>query len=125
MSTQDDRSVRRSTDPSTGLTELRMASSLPEQDGPHRVSDESLLPEARAGRADAYHMLVSRYQRLVRERASACALSGGPPDDWIQEGFIGLYKAIRDFRPDRGTNFHSFVELCITRQLTSAGGFKE
>lgn len=99
-----------------------MAPPLPESDGPHWVSDESLLPEARAGRADAYHTLVSRYQRLVRERASACALRGGDPDDLIQEALIGLYKAIRDFRPARGTNFRRFAESCIDRQLTDWGG---
>jgi RNA polymerase sporulation-specific sigma factor len=100
-----------------------MASSLPKPDGPDRASDESLLAEARVGRPDEYHVLVSRYQRFVREQASACALRGGTPDEWIQEGFIGLYKAIRDFLPDRDTDFRSFAELCITRQLISAGGF--
>jgi RNA polymerase sporulation-specific sigma factor len=99
-----------------------MASSLPEPDGPRRVADESLVAQARNGGAEAYDRLVSRYHGLVRLRAAARLLRGGDPDDLIQEGLIGLYKAVRDFRPEHGTGFRRFAEACIDRELTNHGG---
>ncbi len=64
--------------------------------------------------------LIRRYTPFVRLKASAYFLVGGGNDDLIQEGLIGLYKAVRDFRPDKETSFRSFAELCVTRQIITA-----
>jgi RNA polymerase sporulation-specific sigma factor len=64
--------------------------------------------------------LIRRYTGFVRLKASSYFLAGGDSDDLIQEGLIGLYKAVRDFRSDKETSFRSFAELCITRQIITA-----
>ena len=64
--------------------------------------------------------LMRRYTGFVRLKASSYFLAGGDSDDLIQEGMIGLYKAVRDFRPDKETSFRSFAELCVTRQIITA-----
>ena len=64
--------------------------------------------------------LIRRYTGFVRLKASSYFLAGGESDDLVQEGLIGLYKAVRDFRPDKETSFRSFAELCITRQIITA-----
>ena len=64
--------------------------------------------------------LLRRYTGFVRLKASSYFLAGGESDDLIQEGLIGLYKAVRDFRPDKETSFRSFAELCVTRQIITA-----
>ena len=64
--------------------------------------------------------LVERYRGLVRLKASGYFLIGGENDDLIQEGLIGLFKAVRDYRTDKQTTFRSFVELCVQRQIISA-----
>ena len=63
---------------------------------------------------------MRRYTGFVRLKASSYFLAGGDGDDLIQEGMIGLYKAVRDFRPDKETSFRSFAELCVTRQIITA-----
>ncbi len=68
----------------------------------------------------ALDALIRRYTPFVRLKASAYFLVGGDNDDLIQEGLIGLYKAVRDFRPDKETSFRSFAELCVTRQIITA-----
>ena len=75
---------------------------------------------AKQGNADAYDRLVRRYYSFVRLKASSYFLIGGDSDDLIQEGLVGLYKAIRDFRSDRESSFRNFAELCITRQIITA-----
>jgi len=65
-------------------------------------------------------MLVRRYQKFVRLRASSYFLAGGDSEDLVQEGLLGLHKAIRDYRSDRESSFRSFAELCITRQIITA-----
>ena len=75
---------------------------------------------AKQGNADAYDRLVRRYYSFVRLKASSYFLIGGDADDLIQEGLVGLYKAIRDFRSDRESSFRNFAELCITRQIITA-----
>jgi len=82
--------------------------------------DHYLVALAKQGSADAYDRLVKRYRGFVRLKASSYFLLGGEPDDLIQEGLVGLYKAIRDFRPDRESSFRNFAELCITRQIITA-----
>jgi RNA polymerase sporulation-specific sigma factor len=64
--------------------------------------------------------LIRRYTSFVRLKASSYFLAGGDSDDLIQEGLVGLYKAVRDFRPDKETSFRSFAELCVTRQIITA-----
>jgi RNA polymerase sporulation-specific sigma factor len=75
---------------------------------------------AKEGSSQATDKLVRRYQGFVRMKASSYFLIGGDSDDLIQEGYIGLFKAIRDFRTDRESSFRNFAELCIARQLITA-----
>lgn len=84
------------------------------------LDDHYLVALAKEGRADAYDRLVRRYRGFVRLKASSYFLLGGEPEDLIQEGMLGLYKAIRDYRPDRESSFRNFAELCITRQIITA-----
>jgi len=82
--------------------------------------DLALVLRARNGNNVALDQLIRRYQPFVRLKASSYFLAGGDADDLQQEGLIGLYKAIRDYRVDRETSFRSFAELCITRQIITA-----
>jgi len=85
-----------------------------------QVEDRFLIALAKQGSADAYHRLVRRYYGFVRLKASSYFLAGGDSEDLIQEGLVGLYKAIRDYRSDRESSFRNFAELCITRQIITA-----
>ena len=85
-----------------------------------QLEDGYLIALAKQGSADAYDRLVRRYYGFVRLKASSYFLVGGDSEDLIQEGLVGLYKAIRDFRPDRESSFRNFAELCITRQIITA-----
>jgi RNA polymerase sporulation-specific sigma factor len=85
-----------------------------------QVEDSFLIALAKQGSPDAYHRLVRRYYGFVRLKASSYFLAGGDSDDLIQEGLVGLYKAIRDYRSDRESSFRNFAELCITRQIITA-----
>jgi RNA polymerase sporulation-specific sigma factor len=84
------------------------------------LDDAYLVALAKRGSADAYDRIVKRYRGFVRLKASSYFLLGGDPEDLIQEGLLGLYKAIRDFRTDRESSFRNFAELCITRQIITA-----
>ncbi len=84
------------------------------------LDDHYLVALAKEGRTDAYDTIVRRYRGFVRLKASSYFLLGGESDDLIQEGLLGLYKAIRDYRSDRESSFRSFAELCITRQIITA-----
>jgi RNA polymerase sporulation-specific sigma factor len=79
-----------------------------------------LIALAKQGDRNAYDRLVRRYHGFVRLKASSYFLAGGDSDDLIQEGLVGLYKAIRDYRTDRESSFRNFAELCITRQIITA-----
>ena len=85
-----------------------------------KVDDGFLIALAKQGDHDAYDRLVRRYYGFVRLKASSYFLAGGDSDDLIQEGLVGLYKAIRDYRTDRESSFRNFAELCITRQIITA-----
>jgi RNA polymerase sporulation-specific sigma factor len=85
-----------------------------------QLEDGYLIALAKQGSADAYDRLVRRYYSFVRLKASSYFLVGGDSEDLIQEGLVGLYKAIRDFRSDRESSFRNFAELCITRQIITA-----
>jgi RNA polymerase sporulation-specific sigma factor len=75
---------------------------------------------AKQGRTDAMDRIVKRYHGFVRLKASSYFLVGGDWDDLVQEGLVGLYKAVRDYRTDRESSFRNFAELCITRQIITA-----
>ena len=103
-------------------TSTKQASSKPPANTKSRPEPEDafLVALAKQGRADATDRLVRRYQGFVRMKASSYFLVGGDSDDLIQEGMLGLYKAIRDFRDDRESSFRNFAELCVTRQIITA-----
>jgi RNA polymerase sporulation-specific sigma factor len=84
------------------------------------LEDLQLVVRARNGDQAALDTLIRRYTGFVRLKASSYFLAGGDPEDLIQEGLIGLYKAVRDFRHDKETSFRSFAELCVTRQIITA-----
>jgi RNA polymerase sporulation-specific sigma factor len=84
------------------------------------VEDLHLVLRARNGDGASLDSLIRRYTGFVRLKASSYFIAGGEPEDLIQEGLIGLYKAVRDFRSDKETSFRSFAELCITRQIITA-----
>ncbi len=88
--------------------------------GQPQVEDRYLIALAKQGHADAYDRIVRRYYGFVRLKASSYFLAGGDADDLIQEGLVGLYKAVRDYRSDRESSFRNFAELCITRQIITA-----
>ena len=84
------------------------------------LSDEDLVACSKNGDQDATRKLLVRYRQFVRLKANSYFLAGGDGDDLIQEGYIGLYKAIRDYEWGRSTTFRSFAELCVTRQIITA-----
>jgi RNA polymerase sporulation-specific sigma factor len=84
------------------------------------LDDHYLVALAKRGSADAYDRIIRRYRGFVRLKSSSYFLLGGDSEDLIQEGMVGLYKAIRDYRTDRESSFRNFAELCITRQIITA-----
>jgi RNA polymerase sporulation-specific sigma factor len=90
------------------------------QKAQRELEDLQLVLRARNGDGSALETLIRRYTGFVRLKASSYFLAGGDSEDLIQEGLIGLYKAVRDFRPDKETSFRSFAELCVTRQIITA-----
>lgn len=97
-----------------------MARLSPSSQGRLQVDDGYLIALAKQGDPTAYDRLVRRYYGFVRLKASSYFIAGGDSDDLIQEGLVGLYKAIRDYRTDRESSFRNFAELCITRQIITA-----
>ncbi len=97
-----------------------MARLSTQSQGQLQVEDGFLIALAKQGNADAYDRIVRRYYGFVRLKASSYFLAGGDSDDLIQEGLVGLYKAVRDYRTDRESSFRNFAELCITRQIITA-----
>src|SRR5438034_3929297 len=90
------------------------------QKAQRELEDLQLWLRLRNGAPGALDALIRRYTGFVRRKASSYFLAGGDGDDLIQEGLIGLYKAVRDFRADKETSFRSFAELCVTRQIITA-----
>ena len=95
-------------------------SPAPWHEGAGELDDAYLVAQAKRGDSVAYDRLVRRYKGFVRLKASSYFLLGGESEDLIQEGLVGLYKAVRDFRSDRESSFRNFAELCITRQMITA-----
>ena len=83
-------------------------------------TDEQLLARIREGDDEAERLLYERYKQLVRSRAHSYFLIGADHEDLVQEGMLGLYKAVCEYAPDKAASFHSFAELCVTRQILSA-----
>ena len=84
------------------------------------VSDEELIMRFRAGETSIEDYLMEKYKGMVRQKARAMFLIGGDTDDLIQEGMIGLFKAVRDYQPGKEATFATFAGVCIDRQLYSA-----
>ena len=98
----------------------QLATARPQEKTQREVEDLRLVLRARNGDSAAMDALLRRYTGFVRLKASSYFIAGGDADDLIQEGLVGLYKAVRDFRTDKETSFRSFAELCITRQIITA-----
>lgn len=84
------------------------------------LKDEELVVLANAGNADAEELVFSRYKNTVKSKARTYYLIGADNDDIVQEGMIGLYKAVRDFNKDKNITFKTFADVCITRQILTA-----
>lgn len=82
--------------------------------------DEAIVEAAKNGEIEALELLIKKYKNFVRFKARSYFLIGADREDIIQEGMIGLYKAIRDYKPDKLSSFKAFAELCITRQIITA-----
>ena len=85
-----------------------------------RMTDEQLLCDYKKGNQEIMDYLMVKYKSMVRKKARAMYLLGGENEDLIQEGMIGLIKAVRDFDLTQKTSFSSFAELCVSRQMYSA-----
>ena len=85
-----------------------------------RMTDEQLLCDYKNGNQEIMDYLMVKYKSMVRKKARAMYLLGGENEDLIQEGMIGLIKAVRDFDVTQKTSFSSFTELCVSRQMYSA-----
>ena len=83
-------------------------------------TDEELIRQMRAGEKEIVDYLMVKYKNLVRKKANAFFLIGADNDDLIQEGMIGLFKAIRDYQEEKEVSFYHFAELCISRQMYTA-----
>lgn len=83
-------------------------------------TDEEIVEAVRTGKSDALEYLINKYRNFVRAKARSYFLIGADREDIVQEGMIGLYKSIRDFRGDKLASFKAFAELCITRQIITA-----
>ena len=84
------------------------------------LEDEAILEFVREGDQDALTFLIQKYRNFVKAKSRSYFLIGADREDIIQEGMIGLYKAIRDYKEDKLSSFKAFAELCITRQIITA-----
>ena len=85
-----------------------------------KIADEQLIADLRNGESEIMDYLMVKYKYMVRQKARAMYLMGGENEDLIQEGMIGLIKAVRDYDPSQGASFSSFAELCVSRQMYTA-----
>jgi len=84
------------------------------------MSDEAVVEEANRGDSKAEEYLINKYKNFVRAKGRSYYLIGGDKEDIIQEGMIGLFKAIRDYKADKAASFRAFADLCVTRQIITA-----
>jgi RNA polymerase sporulation-specific sigma factor len=118
-----DGSLANKSRPNPGVTAVTVRTATAQkspQKAQRELEDLQLVLKAANGSTAAMDQLIRRYTSFVRLKASSYFLAGGDSDDLIQEGLVGLYKAVRDFRPDKETSFRSFAELCVTRQIITA-----
>ena len=85
-----------------------------------KMTDEQLIELLREGKTEITDYLMEKYKDMVRKQARAMYLWGGENDDLIQEGMIGLFKAVQDYDPKEGASFSSFAGLCVSRQMYTA-----
>lgn len=85
-----------------------------------KMKDEELIRSLREGENAITDFIMDKYKSMVKKKARAMYLLGGENDDLIQEGMIGLFKAVRDYDVDQETSFYSFAELCVSRQMYTA-----
>lgn len=91
-----------------------------ERDNYNILTDEELVKMAQEGSATAEEFLITKYKELARKKSSVYFIIGGDKEDVVQEGMIGIFKAIREYREDKNAGFKTFAELCINRQIISA-----
>ena len=84
------------------------------------LTDEEIVAQAQKGDMLAYEFLIDKYKSLAKAKSRMYFIAGGDHDDVIQEGMIGIFKAIHDFDMEKNTSFKTFVELCVTRQIITA-----
>lgn len=84
-----------------------------------KLSDEEVADLAKSGSEEAYNHIIARYRNFVYSKAQNYYISGGEKEDLVQEGMIGLYKAVRDFDPSK-SSFKTFAKLCVSRQMLTA-----
>ena len=84
------------------------------------LSDDSIVKMAQEGSSTAYEFLIQKYREMAKLKAHKYYINGGDNDDVMQEGMIGIFKAVRDFDPEAGSSFSSFAELCVDRQIQTA-----
>ncbi len=107
--------------PEAELESAAAALEMPETpDAYQEMADEDVVALCRTGDTVAVEYLLNKYKNFVRSKARSYFLIGADHEDIVQEGMIGLYKAIRDFRPEKLSSFRAFAELCITRQIITA-----
>lgn len=85
-----------------------------------RYTDEELIEKLRQGEPEVMDYLIDKYKSMVRQKARVLYLVGGEQDDLIQEGMIGLFKAVRDYHAGKDASFHTFAHLCVDRQMYHA-----
>lgn len=101
------------------LNKIRVGENDIEMETNERL-DEDIALEAKQGDVEAQEYLINKYKNFVKAKAKSYFLIGADKEDIYQEGMIGLYKAIRDFKPDKLASFKAFAELCVTRQIITA-----
>lgn len=99
---------------------LRLEARIDSTDFYSTMLDEELVENARLGSTQALECIINKYKNFVRAKARTYFLIGADREDIIQEGMIGLFKAIRDYKEDKLSSFRAFAELCITRQIITA-----
>ena len=100
--------------------QFEQGESRQEQNPYAEYTDEQIVDMSHNGDSAAEEFLLDKYKNFVRSKARSYFLVGADHEDIVQEGMIGLYKAIRDYRPDKLSSFRAFAELCITRQIITA-----